>query len=246
MKYFPLVAIALLAACSNPKRDRKINPDTTVPAAVVDTPQAADMTALDTSARNQAAVRDVLDGLPDLMEGDIIVQDIQNATGDLMREAMPGEWTNIGIIFRRDADGAMVVLDVIGKVRLTPLPEWISGGRENKLALYRLQDGENLLVPKNVKKVRAACKPFKSTPADRYFGWSDDELYSSELVWKVYQNGLGISLCPLRKLNTLSLGGEKVKPLITKKYGTAVPSTEYAVTITDLISSPQLKQLYVR
>lgn len=246
MKYFTLIAIALLTACSNPKRDRQINTDTTVPSAVADTPKPEDMVALDTSARNQAAVRDVLDGLPDLMEGDIIVQDIQNATGDLIREAMPSEWTNIGIIFRRDADGAMVVMDVIGKVRLTPLPEWISAGRENKVALYRLQNGENQLVPKNVKKLRAACKPFKSKPADRYFGWNDDELYSSELVWKVYQNGLGISLCPLRKLNTLSLGGEKVKPLITKKYGAAVPSTEYAVTITDIYSSPQLKLLYAR
>ena len=246
MKYFTLTVLVLLAACSNPKRDRQINADTAATAAVADTPKPEDMAALDTSARNQAAVKDVLDGLPDLMEGDIIVQDIQNATGDLMREAMPAEWTNIGIIFRRDADGAMVVMDVIGKVRLTPLPEWISAGRENKVALYRLKDGENQLVPKNVKKLRVACKPFKSTPADRYFGWSDDELYSSELVWKVYQNGLGISLCPLRKLNTLSLGGEKVKPLITKKYGAVVPATEYAVTIADIYSSPQLKLLYAR
>jgi Permuted papain-like amidase enzyme, YaeF/YiiX, C92 family len=246
VNFFPLLLLVVLASCSNPKRDRKLNTDTTLPVAVVDTPQPADIAAVDTSARNRAVVEDVLSGLPDLMEGDIIVQDIQNPTGDLMREVMPAEWTNIGIIFRRDADGAMVVMDAIGKVRITPLPEWISAGRENKLALYRLQDGENILVPKNVKKLRVACKPFKAKPSDRYFAWSDDELYSSELVWKVYQTGLGISLCPLRKLNTLQLSGKLAKPIMTKKYGTTVPAAENAVTVADIYSSAQLKLLYAR
>ncbi|MGL5892235.1 MAG: YiiX/YebB-like N1pC/P60 family cysteine hydrolase [Bacteroidia bacterium] len=246
MNYLPLFILLLFASCSNPKRDRQQNPDTAVTVTPADTPKASEISALDTPARNPAAVMNALDGLPDLMEGDIIVQDIQNSTGDMMREAMPSEWSNIGIIFRRDADGVMIVIDAVGKVRITPLAEWISAGRENKLALYRLQDGENLLVPKNSRKLRAACQPFKTLPADLYFGWSDTEIYSSELVWKVYQNGLGISLCPLRKLSTLKLDGAKVKPNITKKYGATVPATEMAVTIADIYSSPQLKLLYAR
>lgn len=247
--YFPLLLFAL-AACDNPKRnpppaDTAVQPVVTAPAK--DSPGAAnDVFALDTSARNQKAVAEVLKGLPDLMEGDIIVQDIQNINGTIMRDAMRSEWSNIGIIFRRDADGAMVVMDATGKVHLTPLPEWISAGRENKLALYRLKDGESLLVPKTTKQLRAACKPFKGKPADLYFSWSNDELYGAELVWKVFSTGLNISLCPTRTLNDMKLDGEALKPLMDKKYGGRIPAGETAVTIPDIIQSKQLKLLYAR
>ncbi|MCU0435066.1 MAG: hypothetical protein MUC87_16530 [Bacteroidia bacterium] len=251
LKYFPLLLL-LLAACDNPKRNPTQQPvdtagQTTVNSTAADTPSTkANPFAIDTSQRNQKAVADVLNGLPDLMEGDIIVQDIQNINGNIMRDAMQSEWSNIGIIFRREADGAMVVMDATGKVRLTPLPEWISAGRGNKVALYRLKDGENILVPKTTKQLRAACKPFKNKPADLYFGWADDELYSAELVWKVYSTGLNISLCPTRTLKDLKLDGEALKPLIAKKYGKNIPLTETAVTIPDIVQSKQLKQIYAR
>lgn len=246
LKFASVLVIVVLAACSNPKRDRQNAPDTVVQPSLPETTKQPDTFALDTSTRNQAAVKDVLDGLPDLMEGDIIVQDIKSMNGELMLDAMGGSWSNIGIIFRREADGAMVVMDAANKVRITPLPEWISAGKGQQLALYRLKNGEELLVPRNVTKLRAACKPFKAKSSDLYLNWSDDEMYSGELVWKVYQNGLGISLCPPDKLASLKLTNEALKPYITKKYGTTVPSTELAVTIKAICSSPQLKLLYAR
>jgi hypothetical protein len=249
IKYFPLLLLTL-AACDNPKRNpppADTTAQTPVTAPVNDTQTTTGNTfSVDTSARNQKAVADVLKGLPDLMEGDIIVQDIQNINGNIMRDAMRSEWSNIGIIFRRDADGAMVVMDATGKVHLTPLPEWISAGRENKLALYRLKDGENILVPKTTKRLRVACKPFKGKPADLYFSWSDDEMYGAELVWKIYNTGLNISLCPTRTLKDLKLDGEALKPLMDKKYGARIPAAETAVTIPDIIQSKQLKLLYAR
>ncbi|MCA6361400.1 MAG: hypothetical protein IM638_00045 [Bacteroidetes bacterium] len=249
VKYFPLLLLAL-AACDNPKRnpprkDTAAQAAANAPANDTQT-TATNAFAVDTSQRNQKAVADVLNGLPDLMEGDIIVQDIQNINGIIMRDAMRSEWSNIGIIFRRDADGALVVMDATGKVHLTPLPEWISAGRENKLALYRLKDGENILVPKTTKQLRLACKPFKGKPADLYFNWSDEEMYSAEMVWKIYSTGLGISLCPTRTLADLKLDGEALKPLMTKKYGSRIPANETAVTIPDILQSKQLKLLYAR
>jgi hypothetical protein len=248
VKYFPLLLLAL-AACDNPKRnsppaDTSVQPTVTVPAK--DTSAGATMFSVDTSSRNQKAVADVLNGLPDLMEGDIIVQDIENKNGEMVRDAMRSEWSNIGIVFRRDADGAMVVMDATGNVHLTPLPEWISAGRGQKLALYRLKDGENIFVPKTTKKLRVACKPFKAKPADLYFSWGDNEMYSAELVWKIYSTGLGISLCPTRTLGDLKLDGALLKPLMIKKYSTGIPVNETAVTIPDIIQSKQLKLLYAR
>lgn len=35
---------------------------------------------------------------------------------------------------------------------------------------------------------------FKGKPYDIYFEWSDDKIYCSELVWKIYKHALDIEI----------------------------------------------------
>lgn len=249
IKYLFPAFLLLLAGCDNPKRNPKpTSADTAATPTATEQPGMAQVPVVstDTAAAQQKKMADPLQGLPDLMEGDIIVQSINNAHGAMTREAMQSEWSNAGIIFRRDADGVMIVVDAASKVRITPLAEWIATGENNKLALYRLKNADQRMSSRATKQLRTAIKDFKAKPTDEVFDWGDNAYYSTELVWKAYQNGLNISLCPLGTLGDFKLDGPLAKPVMTQRYGKKIPRNTPAVSIANLCASTQLDRIYAR
>ena len=78
-------------------------------------------------------------------------------------------------------------------------------------------------------------------PYDKYFGWGDDKIYCSELIWKAYKWTLNYELCELKKLKDFDLSHPHVKMMLKKRYGNKVPLEEPVVSPADLFNYKELK-----
>ena len=78
---------------------------------------------------------------------------------------------------------------------------------------------------------------FMNKNYDLYFEWSDDKIYCSELLWKIYKNGAGIELCKLEKLKNFNLKNQTVQNILKERYGNNVPLEENVVAPLQIVDS---------
>ena len=81
---------------------------------------------------------------------------------------------------------------------------------------------------------------------DLYFGWSDDRIYCSELIWKVYERGLGRQLGQLQQLRDFDLNSPVVQAKLQERYGNNLPLTETAISPVSIFYSPELVEVVNR
>ncbi len=111
----------------------------------------------------------------------------------------------MGIIY--EIAGQYFVYEAVQPVKLTKLNDWIKKGEGLHYVVKRLKNGEEILTPQVVKKMKAAGERFKGRSYDLYFEWSDDKIYCSELVWKIYKEALNIEIGELQELKEFDLTG---------------------------------------
>ena len=73
---------------------------------------------------------------------------------------------------------------------------------------------------------KAAGKAFDGRPYDSYFGWGDDRIYCSELIYNIYRNALGIEIGVTRKLKDFDIAAPLVASALKQRYGEALPLEE--------------------
>jgi hypothetical protein len=99
---------------------------------------------------------------------------------------------------------------------------------------------DSLVTSQAVRKLRQAGAKFQGKPYDSYFEWSDKRIYCSELVWKIYDRGLGIRVGRLQKVRDLDLSDPIVKTKIKERYGNKVPMDEIVISPSEMFSSDLL------
>lgn len=115
---------------------------------------------------------------------------IQRATGS--------KYSHMGLILYRD--GKPYVFEAIAKVQFTPLERWIARGTGGRFVIKRLRNSGQSLDAAQVEKLSAAARPFAGRPYDLTFEWSDERIYCSELVWKIYDRALGVRIGALQQV----------------------------------------------
>jgi hypothetical protein len=93
------------------------------------------------------------------------------------------------------------------------------------------------LTSATLKKMRNYADGLNNKDYDLYFEWSDDKIYCSELIWKIYKHGAGIELCPLQKLKDFNLKDSRVQAILAERYGTNIPLEENVVAPSNLEES---------
>jgi hypothetical protein len=88
-----------------------------------------------------------------------------------------------------------------------------------------------------LKKLRVAARRFAGRPYDLTFGWADDRIYCSELVWKAYDRGLGIQLGELQKVRDFKLTDPAVRAKMRERYGDNVPLDEPVISPVAMFQS---------
>jgi hypothetical protein len=167
-----------------------------------------------------------------IQEGDMIFQTSESEQCEAVRIATNSKFSHCGIVFIEK--GTKYVLEAVQPVRYTPLSEWITHGKDTKFVTTRLKNASEILTPETIQKMKAYATTLNNKDYDLYFEWSDDKLYCSELVWKIYKNGAGIELCPLKKLSDFNLKNTKVKAILAERYGKKIPLNEDVVAPSDL------------
>jgi uncharacterized protein YycO len=54
---------------------------------------------------------------------------------------------------------------------------------------------------------------------DIYFEWSDNRIYCSELIWKIYKEATNIEIGQLENLSDFNLSNKLVKKKLKERYG---------------------------
>ncbi|MCL4157769.1 UNVERIFIED_CONTAM: hypothetical protein GTU68_019921 [Idotea baltica] len=144
----------------------------------------------------------------------------------------------MGII--QDDAGNFFVYEAGKRVKKTPLSEWIDNGENGHYVIKRLKNAHKVLTDSVLKKMKGAGEKYEGKPYDRYFGWSDEKIYCSELVWKIYKEGAGIEIGKLEKLSDFDLSNEIVKAKMEERYGDHVPMDEVVISPGDMYESNKL------
>jgi hypothetical protein len=177
--------------------------------------------------------------LPKVSEGDIIFHTSRSAQSQAVQQATGSRYSHMGIILFRK--GKPWVFEASATVKYTPLTEWIARGTHKHYVVKRLKTARQTLTPKALEKLRKTARAFVGKPYDLTFGWSDERMYCSELVWKIYDRALGIRVGHLQKIKEFNLDAPAVKQKIRERYGDKVPLEETVISPQAMFDSPLLR-----
>ena len=125
-------------------------------------------------------------------------------------------------------------------VKATPLDEWVKHGTNGHFVAKRWKEADEQLDPETTMNLRKAADRFMGRAYDLQFGWSDETIYCSELVWKMYAEALNIELCKPTPMRDHALGSAVVQRTIKERYGSTPPLDELMIGPGALFDCPLL------
>lgn len=173
--------------------------------------------------------------LDKIKEGDMIFQTSQSKQCEAVRIATNSKFSHCGIVFIEN--GKKYVFEAVQPVKYTPLEAWITHGKESHFVVTRLTNASEILNQQTIQKMKNYAAGLDNKDYDLYFEWSDDKIYCSELLWKIYKHGAGIELCPLQKLKNFNLKDSRVQAILSERYGNDIPLEENVVAPSNLEQS---------
>ncbi len=187
------------------------------------------------------SVEDVPKNNPEeiLQDGDIIFQESTSSQSRAIQLATHSKYSHCGIIFKT-ADECYV-FEAIQPVQSTPLEEWIKRGKDGHYVVKRLKNADDVLTGETMSKMKRVGGRYADKDYDPYFGWSDDKIYCSELVWKIYKHGADIELGEMQKLTELDFSDPVVKQKLAERYGDRIPRKTKVISPGALFDSKQLE-----
>jgi len=174
----------------------------------------------------------------EVQNGDIIFQTSKSSQSLVIQKATDSKYSHMGIIYRQG--DKLFVYEAVQPVKLTPLDSWISRGDKGKYVIKRLKNAETILTPENLSKMKTIGDRFKGKDYDIYFEWSDDKIYCSELVWKIYKETLDIEIGNLETLKDFNLKDPIVKDKLHERYGEKIPLNELVISPAAMFDSDKL------
>jgi len=178
---------------------------------------------------------------PTYRDGDLVFQTSTSGQSKAISLATGSPWTHVGVIFVQE--GRPMVFEAVQPVRTTPLDRWIRRGVGNRYVVKRLRDPSPLRSSFTRKSMWAWASRQAGKRYDLKFAWSDDKMYCSELVWKLYKEVLGIELAPLQTVASFSLGSPAVKQQLRKRWPDGIPAKEPLIAPAGLFDSPLLVEV---
>ena len=173
-----------------------------------------------------------------LRDGDLIFHTSKSAQSRAIQLATHSLWSHCGIVYKEGRNWQ--VFEAVQPVKRTPLADWVARGQGGHFVTKRLRDAKAVLTPTALARLKAAGQPLLGHNYDLYFGWSDDRIYCSELMWKVYERGLGRRLGQLQQLRDFDLSNPAVQAKLRERYGRNLPLTETVVSPVSIFNSPEL------
>ncbi|WP_291870432.1 YiiX family permuted papain-like enzyme [Maribacter sp.] len=177
-----------------------------------------------------------------IKNGDIIFQTSKSSQSKAIQLATNSKYSHVGIIYKYD--NSFFVYEAVQPVKLTPIVQWINRGIDKHYVVKRLKNSEEVLTPKIIKNMKLYGNTFKGKNYDLYFEWSNEKMYCSELVWKIYKENTGIEIGELEKLSDFDLSNKIVKQKMKERYGKNIPLNEKVISPAAMFNSKNLVTIH--
>jgi hypothetical protein len=174
--------------------------------------------------------------------GDIVFQTSRSAQSLAIQLATKSPYSHMGIVYLRD--GAPFVFEAVQPVKLTPLESWIDRGERGHFVVKRLRDADTVLTASTLQSMRVAGEALTGKDYDLFFEWSDERIYCSELVWKIFERGAGIRLGELETMADFDLSHPTIQAKVKERFGERVPLDEVVVSPAAILSADNLVTVY--
>ncbi|MEO5642509.1 MAG: YiiX family permuted papain-like enzyme [Bacteroidia bacterium] len=171
-------------------------------------------------------------------DGDIIFQRSSSGQSYAIQLATHSIYSHCGILF--NDNGKWFVYEAVQPVIKTPVNKWIARGENRIYVVKRLKNADSLLTENALYKMRKSVNGNLGKDYDVYFGWSDERIYCSELVWKAYHDGTGLEVGELKKLGEYDLTQPAVKKIMKERYGNKIPLEEPMISPGNIYASELL------
>ncbi|WP_324671669.1 YiiX family permuted papain-like enzyme [Hymenobacter sp. GOD-10R] len=173
-----------------------------------------------------------------LHNGDLIFQTSTSAQSQAIQLATHSAYSHCGVLFKKE--NKWYVFEAVQPVSETPLSAWIARGKEGHFAVKRLHDAAAVLTPTTLRHLREAGEQYRGKNYDLYFGWSDDRIYCSELLWKMYYQATKRKIGQLQNLRDFDLSHPAVQQKMRERYGSQVPLDEKVISPVQMFNSSEL------
>ncbi|WP_165664983.1 YiiX family permuted papain-like enzyme [Metapseudomonas otitidis] len=176
--------------------------------------------------------------LPEVQEGDIIFHQSRSAQSLAVQQATHSRYSHMGLVLQHQ--GRLQVFEAGARVQYVPLAQWIARGEGGHYVAKRLIRADELLTADALEHMHRLAEGLRGRRYDLTFEWSDQRLYCSELVWKLYERTLGQRLGELQRIRDFDLSSPVVKAKMRERYGQAVPLDETVISPVAIFESPLL------
>jgi hypothetical protein len=177
-----------------------------------------------------------------LKDGDIIFHTSKSKQSKAIQLATKSEYSHIGLIFNKE--NGIYILEAVQPVKYTPIEEWIAKGEKKHFVVKRLKNADYVLTKDVIDKMKMIGASYLGKDYDIYFEWSDQRMYCSELVWKIYKQAANIEIGELAKLKDFDLSSDIVQKIIKERYGDKIPYDEKVISPASMFNSDKLFTIY--
>ena len=174
----------------------------------------------------------------EIINGDLIFQTSLSGQSNAIQLATKSKYSHCGLIYKDGND--CYVFEAVKRVKRTPLDKWIARGQDGKYVIKRLKNADQVLTSTTLIKMKQVGDQFNGKYYDFTFEWSDDRIYCSELIWKIYERATGIEIGKLEKLSNFDLTNEAVLKIMKERYGNKIPTEEIVISPASIFDSELL------
>ncbi len=176
------------------------------------------------------------------MNGDIIFHTSRSSQSVAVQKATKSRYSHMGIVYLKD--GQPYVFEAVQPVKTTPLAAWIKRGERGHYVVKRLRDAESILTPETLDRMLQVGESFRGKSYDLYFEWSDDRIYCSELVWKIYKRALDLELGAPQTISEFDLSDPTVQAKIKERWGGPPPPQETVISPAAMFDAEHLVTVF--
>jgi hypothetical protein len=152
-----------------------------------------------------------------LRNGDIVFHESTSRQSEMVRALTGSKWTHMGVVFL-EPSGPMV-FEAVSPVGYTSFANWTARGKGQRYVVKRLRDADTRLDARTLGNMKKIGKSWLGRPYDLQFRWSDDSLYCSELVYKLFERGAGIRIGREQRASEMNLDDERVEAARKSRFG---------------------------
>jgi hypothetical protein len=177
-------------------------------------------------------------------DGDVIFQTSRSTQSLVIQLATKSKYSHVGIIYIKN--GQPFVFEAIEPVMFTPLADWVDRGDDGHYVVKRLLKAKEWLTSEARESMLEVSKTFEGRHYDHYFEWSDERIYCSELIWKIYKRGLGLEVGKLKKMSEFDFSDPLVQGKVRERFGDSFPKDEIVISPAAIFASDLLVTVYER